>query len=280
MSTTTGAAWSPPPPRPGPGRRPERPPLPVVAVAVLAVGLFVAPLVGLAWRAPWDEIVDQLGDAEVREALRLSLVASVLATAVSAVLGLPLAWVLARAAFPGRRLVRSITTLPMVLPPVVGGVALLLAFGQGGLLGAWLDRTLGVTLPFSTAGVVLAETFVAMPFLVITAEAAFRGADSGLEEAARTLGARPWHVFRRVTLPLVWPSLVAGAVLCWARALGEFGATVTFAGSFPGRTQTVPLKVYLLLETRPEAAVALSLVLVAVSVAVLAGLRSRWLGAA
>ena len=247
---------------------------------MLAVGLFVAPLVGLAWRAPWDEIVDQLGDAEVREALRLSLVASVLATAVSAVLGLPLAWVLARAAFPGRRLVRSITTLPMVLPPVVGGVALLLAFGRGGLLGAWLDRTLGVTLPFSTAGVVLAETFVAMPFLVITAEAAFRGADSGLEEAARTLGARPWHVFRRVTLPLVWPSLVAGAVLCWARALGEFGATVTFAGSFPGRTQTVPLKVYLLLETRPEAAVALSLVLVAVSVAVLAGLRSRWLGAA
>ena len=277
MNETTGPGW--PPVAAASARRQERPPAPVVAVAVLAVGLFVAPLVGLAWRAPWDEIVDQLGDHGVREALRLSLVSSLLATVVSAVLGLPLAWVLARASFPGRRLVRSITTLPMVLPPVVGGVALLLAFGRGGLVGAWLDRTVGVTLPFTTAGVVLAATFVAMPFLVITAEAAFSGADARLEEAARTLGARRWHVFRRVTLPLAWPSLAAGAVLCWARALGEFGATVTFAGSFPGRTETVPLKVYLLLETRPEAAVALSLVLVAISVAVLAGLRSRWLGA-
>jgi molybdate transport system permease protein len=165
----------------------------------------------------------------------------------------------------------------MVLPPVVGGVALLLAFGRRGLLGQWLDRTLGVSLPFTTAGVVLAEAFVAMPFLVLAAEAGFRSADLRLEEAARTLGARRLTVFRRVTVPAVRPSLVAGAVLCWARALGEFGATITFAGNFPGRTQTTPLKVYLLLESNPEAAVALSLLLLAVSLTVLVALRDRWL---
>lgn len=257
----------------------EPTPLAVTVPAAVAVTLLAAPLAGLLWRAPWSELGAQLGDAQVREALGLSLATSLAATAVAAVLGLPLAWVLARVAFPGRRLVRALATLPMVLPPVVGGVALLSAFGRSGLLGGWLHRAFGVTLPFSPAGVVLAETFVAMPFLVITAEAAFRDTGAGLEEAARTLGARRWRVFRRVTLPLVWPSLAAGAVLCWARALGEFGATITFAGSFPGRTQTVPLKVYLLLESRPEAAIALSLILVAVSVAVLAGLRARWIGA-
>ena len=255
-------------------------PVAVVVPAALGVAVFAVPLAGLLWRAPWAEVASQLGDAEVRQALTLSVTTSLAATAVSAVLGLPLAWLLARSAFPGRRVVRALATLPMVLPPVVGGVALLLAFGRAGLVGGWLDRTFGLTLPFSTAGVVLAETFVAMPFLVVTAEAAFRGADTRLEEAARTLGARRWPVFRRVTLPLVWPSLAAGAVLCWARAVGEFGATITFAGSFPGRTQTVPLKVFLLLDTQPEAAIALSLVLVAASVAVLAGLRTRWLGAA
>jgi molybdate transport system permease protein len=168
----------------------------------------------------------------------------------------------------------------MVLPPVVGGVALLLAFGRRGLVGQWLYQWFGVQLPFTTAGAVLAETFVAMPFLVLTAEAGFRSADRRLEEAARTLGARPGTVFRRVTLPLVGPSLAAGAVLCWARALGEFGATITFAGNFPGRTQTTPLKVFLLLESRPDAAIVLSLVLLAVSLVVLVGLRTRWLGSA
>jgi molybdate transport system permease protein len=216
----------------------------------------------------------------VRDALRLSLVCSLSATALSAALGVPLAWVLARSEFPGRRLVRALTTLPMVLPPVVGGVALLLAFGRRGLVGQWLYQWFGVQLPFTTAGAVLAETFVAMPFLVLTAEAGFRSADRRLEEAARTLGARPGTVFRRVTLPLVGPSLAAGAVLCWARALGEFGATITFAGNFPGRTQTTPLKVFLLLESRPDAAIVLSLVLLAVSLVVLVGLRTRWLGSA
>ena len=235
---------------------------------------FLLPLAGLVWRAPWSGLWRELGDREVRQALQLSLVCSLWATAISLVAGVPLAWVLARAEFPGRRLLRALTTLPMVLPPVVGGVALLLAFGRRGLIGQWL----GVQLPFTTAGAVLAETFVAMPFLVLTVEAGFRSADQRYEEAARTLGARPWTVFRRVTLPLVAPSLAAGAVLCWARALGEFGATITFAGNFPGRTQTTPLKVYLLLESRPEAAIVLSLVLLAVSVAVLVGLRQRWLG--
>jgi molybdate transport system permease protein len=166
----------------------------------------------------------------------------------------------------------------MVLPPVVGGVALLLAFGRRGLLGGWLASSLGIHLPFTTAGAILAETFVAMPFLVITVEAGLRSMDTRFEDAARTLGASSWTVLWRVTLPLVRPSLVAGAVLCWARALGEFGATITFAGNFPGRTQTMPLAVYLALESNPDAAIVLSLVLLAVSLAVLIGLRDRWLG--
>ena len=249
-----------------------------VVPAALAVLLLTAPLAGLAWRAPWADLGRELGREEVRQALGLSLVCSVAATALSAVLGLPLAWLLARRPFPGRSLVRALVTLPMVLPPVVGGVSLLLAFGRNGLVGQWLDRGFGVTLPFTTAGVVVAEAFVAMPFLVVAAEAGFRAADTRLEDAARTLGARPWTVLGRVTLPLVRPSLVAGAVLCWARALGEFGATITFAGNFPGRTRTVPLEVYLLLEARPAAAFVLSLVMVAVSVSVLVLLRGRWLG--
>jgi molybdate transport system permease protein len=165
----------------------------------------------------------------------------------------------------------------MVLPPVVGGVALLLAFGRRGLVGAQLDA-IGVHLPFTTAGAVIAETFVAMPFLVLTLEAAFRSTDRRLEDAARTLGASRWTVFRRVTLPLVRPSLLAGIVLCWARALGEFGATITFAGNLPGVTQTLPLFVFLKLEsTDADAAIVLSLVLVAVSLGVIVSLRDRWL---
>ncbi|MFP5317663.1 MAG: ABC transporter permease [Acidimicrobiia bacterium] len=262
--------------------RPRRTGVPAAAgaVAVLGALFFLVPLVGLVWRAPWSTLLDELGDPDVRDALRLSLVCSLSATALSLAVGVPLAWVLARGRFPGRRLLRALTTLPMVLPPVVGGVALLLAFGRRGLAGQWLDQWFGIRLPFTTAGAILAETFVAMPFLVLTAEAGFRSADERLEEAARTLGARPWTVFRRVTLPLVAPSLAAGAVLAWARALGEFGATITFAGNFPGQTQTTPLKVYLLLESRPDAAIVLSLVLLAVSLAVLVGLRSRWLGSA
>ncbi|MBQ1071480.1 molybdate ABC transporter permease subunit, partial [Micromonospora sp. D75] len=182
----------------------------------------------------------------------------------------PLAWLLARVEFPGRRLVRALVTVPLVLPPVVGGVALLLVFGRRGLIGSWLDETFGVTLPFTTAGVVLAEAFVAMPFLVIAVEGALRGADPRYEEAAATLGAGRFTTFTRVTLPLVAPGVAAGAVLCWARALGEFGATITFAGNYPGRTQTMPLAVYLALETDLQAAIVLSLILLTVSVVILA----------
>jgi molybdate transport system permease protein len=245
---------------------------------VVAATLLGVPLVALVARTPWGRLATELSSPEVLTALRLSLVCSLSATAVSTLLGVPLAWLLARAEFPGRRLLRALVMLPMILPPVVGGVALLLAFGRRGLLGAWLDQALGIQLPFTLAGAVLAETFVAMPFLVIAAEGGFRQVDRRLEQAAATLGATRVRVFARVTLPLAAPALGAGAALCWARALGEFGATITFAGNLPGRTQTLPLAVYIALETRPEAAFAMSLVLLGVAIAVLVALRETWAG--
>jgi len=259
--------------------RRERPPLIVAVLAAIAVAFFAAPLLALAIRAPWSSAWELLSKPEVRTALRLSLVCSLAATLLAVLFGTPLAWVLARIEFPGNRIVRTLTTLSMVLPPVVSGVALLLAFGRNGIIGRSLDDWFGIQLPFSTAGVILAETFVAMPFLVITLEGAFRTADRRLEETAFTLGASRWIAFRRVTLPAIAPSMAAGAVLAWARALGEFGATITFAGNYPGRTQTIPLAVYLALETEPDAAIMLSLILVFISFGVLFGLRSRWLGA-
>ncbi|MEU0855384.1 molybdate ABC transporter permease subunit [Streptomyces griseofuscus] len=252
-------------------------PLPLLLPGVLALVFLLLPLLALLVRAPWRSLPDQLTSTEVWQALQLSLVSATLATAVSLVLGVPLAWLLARTDFPGRGLVRALVTLPLVLPPVVGGVALLLALGRNGVIGKWLDAWFGITLPFTTTAVVLAEAFVAMPFLVISVEGTLRAADPRFEEAATTLGASRFTAFRRVTLPLIAPGVAAGAVLAWARALGEFGATITFAGNFPGRTQTMPLAVYLALQNDPEAAISLSLVLLAVSIAVLAGLRDRWL---
>lgn len=250
-----------------------------MAIAVAGASLFAVPLAGLAWRAPWSSAWAELTSGPARDALRLSLATSMSATGVAIILGVPLAWVQARVDYPGKRLVRALTTLPMVLPPVVGGVALLLALGRRGIVGSQLDHV-GVHLPFTTAGAVVAETFVAMPFLVLTLEAAFRGVDHRLEDASRTLGAGRFTTFRRVTLPLVAPSLMAGTVLCWARALGEFGATITFAGNLQGTTQTLPLFVYVKLEgSDPDAAIVLSLVLLAVSLLVLIGLRDRWLHA-
>ncbi|MFF0576483.1 ABC transporter permease [Streptosporangium saharense] len=263
-----------------PHRSQGRPPWLLLLPATLGIAFLVLPLAGLLVRAPWPTMAERLAEPQVLQALRLSLVTATLATLACLLLGVPLAWLLARVTFPGRRLLRALITVPLVLPPVVGGVALLLVLGRRGLVGQWLDETLGVTLPFTTAGVVVAEAFVAMPFLVISVEGALRAADTRLEEAAATLGASRMTVFRRVTLPLVAPGVLAGAVLCWARALGEFGATITFAGNFPGQTQTMPLAVYLALETEPEAAVVLSLVLLAVSVAILASLRDRWTGTA
>ncbi|MCO5966785.1 molybdate ABC transporter permease subunit [Actinoallomurus soli] len=248
----------------------------LVLPALIGLAFLVLPLLGLLVRAPWSTLGTRLARPEILDALRLSLLSATLATLLCLLLGVPLAWVLARIDFPGRRLVRALVTVPLVLPPVVGGVALLLALGRNGLVGHWLDRWFGLTLPFTTAGVVLAEAFVALPFLVISVEGAVRAADLRYEDAAATLGASRWTTFRRVTLPLIAPGVGAGAVLCWARALGEFGATITFAGNLPGRTQTMPLAVYLALENDPQAAIVLSLVLLAVSVVVLAGLRGRW----
>jgi molybdate transport system permease protein len=244
--------------------------------AGLALGFLGVPLAGLLARTPWGSLGAELATPRVLEALRLSLVCSLGAVAVSLLVGVPLAFVLARVDFPGRNLVRALTTLSMVLPPVVGGVALLLAFGRRGLLGRWLEQAFGISLPFTTAGAILAEAFVAMPFLVISTEAGLRAMDRRFEDAAATLGAGRWTILRRVTLPLIAPSLGAGIALCWARALGEFGATITFAGNLPGVTQTMPLAVYIALETDLQAAIALSLVLLAVSLAVLVALRDRW----
>ncbi len=258
--------------------RNQRTPWPLGIPALVGALLLVVPLLALLVRAPWSRLPEILGTQEVLDALVLSLVTSTSATAISLVLGVPLAWVLARSTAPGIRLLRSLVTLPLVLPPVVGGVALLLAFGRYGIVGKWLDEAFGVTIPFTTVAVVLAETFVAMPFLVVTVEGALRSSNVGYDEAAATLGARRWFVFRRVTMPLIRPSVVAGAVLCWARALGEFGATITFAGSLQGTTRTMPSAVYLALQTDIDSAIALSLVLLLVSVTVLFTLRGRLVG--
>ncbi|HEY4627239.1 MAG TPA: ABC transporter permease [Blastococcus sp.] len=253
-------------------------PAPLLVPAALAVAFLVLPVVGLLVRTPWSSLGPQLTGPGVGAALRLSLVSATLATLLSVVMGVPLAWVLARSRIRGRTLLRALVTVPLVLPPVVGGVALFLVLGRQGLVGRWLDEAFGITIPFTTSAVVIAETFVAMPFLVISVEGALRAADARFEDAAATLGADRWTTFRRVTLPLVAPGIAAGAVLCWARALGEFGATITFAGNFPGTTQTMPLAVYLALQDDPEAAIVLSLVLLVVSVATLSLLRDRWLG--
>jgi molybdate transport system permease protein len=267
-----------------PSRRRRRPgqgiPAPLLVPAAVGVLFLVLPLVGLLIRAPWSAIGPALAEPEVGQALRLSLLSASLATVLSIVLGVPLAWVLARSQVRGRSVLRALVTVPLVLPPVVGGVALFLVLGRQGIIGGWLDDTFGITIPFTTAAVVIAETFVAMPFLVISVEGALRAADARFEDVAATLGADRWTTFRRVTLPMVAPGVAAGAVLCWARALGEFGATITFAGNFPGTTQTMPLAVYLALQRDPEAAIVLSLVLLAVSLATLLLLRDRWLGRA
>ena len=252
----------------------RRTPLLLATPALLAALLVVLPLGALLRRTPWTRLPELLGTVAVRQALLLSLRCSLAAVALALLLGVPLAWVLARSALPGRRLLRALITVPLVLPPVVGGVALLLAFGRRGVLGQLLVEA-GAVPAFTPYGVVLAETFVALPFLVLTVEGALAGLDRGNEDVAATLGARPLRTFRTVTLPAVAPSVAAGAALAGARALGEFGATITFAGSLPGHTQTVPLAVYQLLEDDPPAAYALSALLLVISVALVAGLRVR-----
>lgn len=264
---------SPPSPRREASRRP---PALLVVLGLAGLAVFFLPLLGLLARVPWSELPVLLSGETVTEALSLSLIASLAATLISLLLGIPLAWLMARVDFPGRAVIRGIVMLPLVLPPVVGGAALLFALGRRGLIGEPLERATGLILPFSMWGVVLATTFVAMPFMVITVEGALRNMDRRYEGAAASLGASRWTILRRVTLPMIGPSLLSGLVLTWARAFGEFGATITFAGNLQGRTQTLPLAVFVALESDRDTAVAISLVMVVVSLVVLIGLRDRW----
>ena len=250
-----------------------------VLAATVGVAFVVLPLVGLLSQAPWSRLRSILATSDARQALGLSLVCSTLAAAVSLMVGAPVAWLLATMNGRGRTMLRSLCALALVLPPVVSGVALLAAFGPQGLVGRWFYQWFHVQLTFSTAGVVLAQSFVAFPFVVFTLEAAFHNLDTRTLLAARSFGASAWLRFRSVVIPAIGPSLVAGVVLAWSRALGEFGATVTFAGNLPGKTQTLPLQIYQLQSSDPGAATMLSLVLVAIAVVVIVALRGSWLGA-
>ncbi|WP_434621248.1 ABC transporter permease [Arthrobacter sp. A5] len=242
-------------------------PLSVWLVAAVGTLFILLPLAAMTARVNWAQFIPLVTSEPSLAALGLSLRTSAASTVLCALLGVPLALVLARSRFPGQRLLRSLVLLPLVLPPVVGGIALLYTFGRRGLIGSSLS-VLGIQIAFSTTAVVLAQTFVALPFLVVSLEGSLRTAGHRYEAAAATLGAKPGIVLRRITLPLVLPGLVSGAVLSFARSLGEFGATLTFAGSLEGVTRTLPLEIYLQRETDPDTAVALSLVLVFIAVAV------------
>jgi molybdate transport system permease protein len=255
-----------------------RPPYLLLVPAVAAVAFLLVPLAALLVRTPWGSLAGQLTDPAVLDALRLSLVTSTAAIAFCLVLGLPLAWLLARVDFRGRGALRALVTVPLVLPPVVAGVALRSAFGRSGVIGAPLLEWTGFAFPFTAYGVVLAHVFVSMPFVVIAIEGALRSADKEYDAAAATLGATRWTAFRRVAVPLAMPGILAGMVLGWARSLGEFGATITFNGNYPGTTQTMPTLIYVTRQADQDAALALSLVMLAVSIGVLLLLRDRWLG--
>jgi molybdate transport system permease protein len=240
-----------------------------VYLPAAAGALFVVlPLAAMVSRVDWGDFVGLVTSESSLAALRLSLRTSLASTLICLLVGVPMSMVLARTSFRGQDLLRSLVLLPLVLPPVVGGIALLYTFGRRGLLGESLE-VLGLQIAFSTTAVVMAQTFVALPFLVVSLEGALRTAGQQYEVVAASLGAGPTTVFRRVTLPLVLPGLASGAVLSFARALGEFGATITFAGSLQGVTRTLPLEIYLQRETDADAAVALSLVLVVVAVVVI-----------
>lgn len=264
---------------PPPVRPTTRPPRWLVMLAVVGAAVFVLPLLAVLIRAPWRNLLSLLSSAFVLDALRVSLISSILATAIAAALGVPLAWLLARVEFRGRSFLRALVLLPLVLPPVVGGAALLFAFGRRGLLGEPIAEATGLVLPFSMAGVVLSATFVAMPFLVITVEGALRNLDRRYEAAAASLGASSGRVLWRVTLPMIAPSLAAGLALTWARAFGEFGATITFAGNTQGITRTLPLEISIALENPAsrDRAIAISMFMLAVSLTVLITLRDRWI---
>ena len=250
-------------------------PLGITIAAAVGALFVVLPVVALVVRAPWEGFGQILTSEGAGTALRLSIVVSLAAAALSLLFGVPLAWVLARTNLPGRSVLRAIVVLPVVLPPVVGGIGLLMALGREGIVGAWVFDTFGVQITFTTWAAVIAATFVSMPLVVLATEAGLRSIDQRYERAAAALGGRPRYVMRRIVLPMLGPQLAAGAVLAWARALGEFGATITFAGNLAGRTQTLPLAVYQVRTTDPGAAIVLSLILVALSITVLVSMRDR-----
>ncbi len=239
----------------------------VLPIAILGALLVLVPLVAMGTRVDWANFGTLVSSPSALAAVGLSLRTSLAATVWCVLLGVPMAIVLARMDFPFKALARTLVLVPLVLPPVVGGLALLYAFGRRGLLGGAFSF-LGIDIAFSTTAVVLAQTFVALPFMVLTLESALRAQGAAYEGVAATLGARRGYAFRTVTLPLMWPALVAGTVLCFARALGEFGATITFAGSLEGVTRTVPLEIYLQREVDPDAAVALSLLLIIIALVI------------
>ena len=253
----------------------RRLPLGLTILAAIGAAFVVLPVVALVVRAPWGNLADSLSGVGATTALRLSIVVSLSATALSLAVGVPLALVLARGDFPGRSVLRAMVILPIVLPPVVGGVGLLAALGRSGIVGRWLHEGLGIQLTFTTWGAIIAATFVSMPLVILATEAGLRSLDPRYELAATSLGASQLTAMRRVVLPMLTPQIVAGAVLCWARALGEFGATITFAGNLEGRTQTLPLAVYQARQTDPGGAVFLSLILVVISIVVLVSMANH-----
>ena len=253
-----------------------RAPALLLVPAAVGVLFLMLPMVALLIRTPWQDFIDQLTSPAILDALRLSLITSLAALVIVVLVGVPLAWVLARVNFPGRSVVRALVIVPLVLPPVVGGVALLSAFGRQGIVGKPLDEAFGITLPFTTTAVVIAHAFVSLPFFVLAVEGALRATNRDYDVVAATLGASRWTAFRTVSLPLAGSGLLAGLVLAWARALGEFGATITFAGNYPGTTRTMPNAIYVALQSDPDAALVISVILMFVCVAVLALLRERW----
>lgn len=240
-----------------------------IVMAVIAGAFFLIPFIALLTGITWSDLPELLTSQAAVDALWLSLRTSLVSTLLCVILGVPLALVLARTNFPGRTFTRAIVLVPMVIPPVVAGILLTEAFGRRGLIGEHLT-VLGIDIAFTTTAVVMAQTFVALPFMVTTLEAHLRSSGQHYERLAQSLGASKWRSFTTITLPLLRPGLISGTVLTFARALGEFGATITFAGSLQGTTRTMPLEIYLTRETDPDAAVALSLVLIMVAIVVIA----------
>lgn len=260
--------------------RQARPPALVAWPAGVAVLFLCLPLVAVLLRSPWGDLGSIVTRKETVEALLLSLGTASLATFFCLLLGIPLAWWLDWLGRHPRtlpyRAIRSLVLVPLVLPPVVGGVALLMLLGRRGVIGGPIYDLTGLSVPFSTTAVVIAQAFVALPFLVLTVEGALRSMDRSLDEVALDLGANPRQAFLLVVLPIVRPAVVSGAVLCFARALGEFGATITLAGSLPGVTRTMPIATYIEMQSDPEAAITLSLILLLVAIGILVALRDRW----